>query len=181
MSAVLAREVFSTSRLAEFCSRQQLVTATGHAVEYWPLYVMKELIDNALDNCEEHGIAPTVEIELAAGRITVTDNGSGLPAEVLDRILNYETRTSSREAYVSPTRGAQGNALQTVLALPFALDGKVGRVTVEARSQAHEIEFRIDEIHQKPMVARSTGPSLVQNGTRITIWWPELASSSAIR
>jgi hypothetical protein len=42
MSAVLAREIFSTSRLAEFCSRQQLVTATGRSVEYWSLYVLKE-------------------------------------------------------------------------------------------------------------------------------------------
>lgn len=177
MSAVLAREVFTTSRLAEFCSRQQLVTATGCAIEDWPLYVVKELIDNALDDCEEHGIAPAVRVEIAADHITVADNGSGLPAEVLNRILNYSTRTSAREAYVSPTRGAQGNALQTILALPFALDDEAGRVTIEAHSEAHEIEFSIDQIHQTPAISRATTPSLVQNGTQITVWWPERASS----
>ena len=33
-------------------------------------------------------------------------------------------RVSSREAYVSPTRGAQGNALQTLLVMGFALDSQ---------------------------------------------------------
>ena len=35
-------------------------------------------------------------------------------------------RVSSREAYVSPTRGAQGNALKTIVAMPFVLDGERG-------------------------------------------------------
>ena len=136
---------------------------------------MKELLDNALDDCEEHGIAPAIEIEIATDRITVADNGSGLPTKVLDKILDYGFRTSSREAYVSSTRGAQGNALQTIVALPFALDGKAGRVTVEAHGQAHDIEFRINEIQQVPEITRSTNPSFVKNGTRVTVWWPDSA------
>ena len=38
------------------------------------------------------------------------------------------SRVSSREADIAPDRGAQGNALKTLLAMPFALDGNAGRV-----------------------------------------------------
>jgi hypothetical protein len=32
------------------------------------------------------------------------------------RILDFSTKTSSKDYYISPTRGTQGNALKTVLA-----------------------------------------------------------------
>jgi hypothetical protein len=43
------------------------------------------------------------------GTISIADNGSSL-AETIADILDYNVRVSSREAYCSPTRGAQGNA-----------------------------------------------------------------------
>ena len=50
---LLARTIFKTSRLAEFCSKRELTNQTGHAVEEWPLVIVKELLDNGLDACEE--------------------------------------------------------------------------------------------------------------------------------
>ena len=88
--------------------------------------IVKEAMDNALDACEEAGTAPKIHIKVDSGGIIVADNGPGIPARTIDGILDFSVRASSREAYVSPTRGAQGNALQTVLAMPFVLDG--GRV-----------------------------------------------------
>jgi hypothetical protein len=49
----LERTTFKTSRLAEFCSRRELVAQTGHQVHDWPLVILKELTDNAIDICEE--------------------------------------------------------------------------------------------------------------------------------
>jgi hypothetical protein len=43
-----------------------------------------------------------------SGGIVIADNGSGLPTETIEGVLDYTVRMSSREAYVSPTRGAQG-------------------------------------------------------------------------
>jgi hypothetical protein len=40
-------------------------------------------------------------------------------------LSDYTIRVSSREAYVSPTRGAQGNALKTILAMGYVLDREV--------------------------------------------------------
>jgi hypothetical protein len=84
---------------------------------------------------------------------------------------------SSREAYVSPTRGAQGNALKTVLAMPFALDGTEGETLIEARGLAHRIIFAVDHVRQEPKIEHVQATSVVKNGTRITAPWPVSARS----
>ena len=48
-SRTLDRVVFKTSRLGEFCGQRELVMQTGHAIEDWPLVILKELVDNPLD------------------------------------------------------------------------------------------------------------------------------------
>jgi DNA topoisomerase VI subunit B len=92
---------FKTSRLAEFCSEKELVNQTGHDADDWPLVVLKELVDNALDTCEEAGIRPVISIEVADDTIIIADNGPGLPPGTVEGILDYIARVSSREAYVS--------------------------------------------------------------------------------
>jgi DNA topoisomerase VI subunit B len=173
----LSRHVFKTSRLAEFCSQKELVNQTGHAVEDWPLVDLKELIDNALDGAEESGIAPVIEISVSQDDIAVADNGPGIAPETVADIIDYTARVSSREAYVSPTRGAQGNALKTILAMPFALDGERGETIIESQGVAHRIGFSIDRIRQEPRISRVCETSPVKAGTRITVQWPDSASS----
>jgi DNA topoisomerase VI subunit B len=114
----LARKIFKTSRLAEFRSQKELVNQTGHAVDDWPLVVLKELVDNALDACEEAAAAPVIAVRVSGDEIAIIDNGPGIAPDTVENILDFASRTSSREAYVSPTRGAQGNALKTLLAIP---------------------------------------------------------------
>ena len=173
----LKRETFATSRLLEFCSEKELVAQTGTPVKDWSIYLLKEMIDNALDACEETGRVPEVSIEVADGKIVIADNGPGIQTDTVKRILDFSIRVSSREAYVSPTRGAQGNALKTVLAMPFALDGSLGRVVIEAHQIAHDIRFRVDQVRQEPKLAHSCAASPVSMGTRITVFWPDSASS----
>lgn len=81
----------------------------GHGVADWPLVILKELVDNTLDSTEEAGIAPEIAISVRTdpGSITITDNGPGIPAATVADVLDYSVRVSSREAYVSPTRGAR--------------------------------------------------------------------------
>jgi DNA topoisomerase VI subunit B len=177
-TALFERTIFRTSRFLEFCSQKELINQTGHPVEQWPLVTSKELMDNAIDACEEAQTAPIIDISVNRGEITVTDNGPGLKPETVADILDYSVRASSREAYVSPTRGAQGNALKTIVAMPFALDGEIGRVTIEARKVAHRIEFRVDQIRQEPKISHVKDGSGVKIGTRITVHWPDLACSN---
>jgi hypothetical protein len=136
--------------------------------------VLKEMVDNAIDACEEAGIAPEVRIKLTRSSITVADNGPGIAPETIASVLDFTTRTSSREAYVSPTRGAQGNALKTILAMPFVLDGALGRVGIISRGIRHKITFKIDQIRQQPVIehARHEVTRPVRNGTSVTVAWP---------
>ena len=93
----LHRTAFQTSRLLDFCSRKELIAQTGHQPEDWPLVVAKELVDNALDACEEAGTAPEITVHVDENGITVSDNGPGLPAKVVEDVLDFSIRVSSRE------------------------------------------------------------------------------------
>jgi hypothetical protein len=181
--ATLHREAFRTSRLLEFCNRKELIAQTGHNEEEWPLVILKELVDNAIDACEEANIAPEINVQVSpeipggAGEIVIADNGPGIPAETVVDILDYTIRVSSREAYVSPTRGAQGNALKTLVAMPYALDRKEGVTVIAARGIAHIITFRVDHLRHEPVLDYDRVPSPTTKGTRITIKWPNSACS----
>jgi DNA topoisomerase VI subunit B len=182
-AAKLTRVDFRVSRLMEFCTRRELQNQTGHSVEEWPLVVLKELIDKSLDACEEAEIAPVILIAVAPASITIHDNGAGIAPETIGSILDYTIRVSSREAYVSPTRGAQGNALKTILAMGYVLDRArhrgsnveaAGVTVIESRGLAHRIEFRVDHINNEPRITHTTSPAAT-TGTRITIEWPDAA------
>ena len=123
---VLERTTFRTSRLLDFASEKELIAQTGHRREAWPLVIFKELVDNGVDACEEAGIAPLITVTVDKSGVKIADNGPGIPAETIEHILDFSVRVSCREAYVSPTRGAQGNALKTIVAMPFVLDGQRG-------------------------------------------------------
>jgi hypothetical protein len=64
--------------------------------------------------------------------ITIQDNAGGIDTETIRSILDYSIRVSSREAYVSPTRGAQGNAMKCLLAMGYVLDRKTDSVAAAA-------------------------------------------------
>ena len=177
----LTRVAFRVSRLMEFCTRRELQNQTGHAVSQWPLVVLKEIVDNALDACEEAEIAPVISIAVKSETIVIQDNGPGIQTDTIKSILDYSIRVSSREAYVSPTRGAQGNALKTILAMGYVLDRDrqdgtnaeaVGVTIIETRGVEHRIEFRVDHINNEPKITHATSPSPIAVGTRITIKWP---------
>lgn len=176
-TARLNRTTFSTSRLLDFCSEKELTAQIGHDKDDWPLVVLKELMDNGLDACEEGGIAPEIKVTVDGDGITVADNGPGIPAKTIDGVLDYSVRVSNREAYVAPDRGAQGNALMTIVAMPFVLDGDRGQVDVSAHGERHEVVFSVDRIRQQPVISREIRPGNVKNGTSVKVWWPDLACS----
>jgi hypothetical protein len=107
----------------------------------------------------------------------VADNGPGMPAETIASITDYAMRTSSRAAYVSPTRGAQGNALQSIIPMGFSIDGEQGETIIERLGAAHRIVFTVDPVRQAPRIDHERAPSTVKIGTRVTMRWPDSASS----
>jgi DNA topoisomerase VI subunit B len=175
----LTRVAFRVSRLLEFCRERELENQTGHSVYDWPLVVAKELFDNGLDACEEAEVPPDITVIVEPDTIVVQDNANGIAADTIESVLDYTIRVSSREAYVSPTRGAQGNALKTILAMSYVLGRKsggggdaAGVTVIESRGVAHRIEFRVDHVINQPRIVHTTAASSLEVGTKITVYWP---------
>jgi DNA topoisomerase VI subunit B len=150
--ALLRRTTFRTSRQMDFLSERELATQIGHDADEWRLVIIKELIDNALDACEEHDIAPVIELTADATGIAIRDNGPGLPESTLKGALDLMVRVSSREAYQSPSRGAQGQALKGLVTMPRIIDPEHGRLIVTAHGKRHEIRCEADPISQRAVV-----------------------------
>ena len=166
--------MFATSRLLDYLSEKELVKQCGHPRKHWPLVVVKELLDNALDACEEQGIAPEIELTIDESGIAVADSGAGIPEEIIDLVLDFSLRVSSREAYVAPDRGAQGNALKVLIAMPLVLDGSEGRIDITGGGVHNEIVLSVDRIAQQP---RAEVQRSVRTGSRVHLHWPLGASS----
>jgi DNA topoisomerase VI subunit B len=174
----LRRETFTTSRLLDYFSEKELTLQTGHGRDLWPEVALKELCDNSLDACEGVGIAPQIQVACDAEALIVADNGPGVSPDVVTRVLDFSSKTSSKDYYVSPTRGAQGNALKTILAMPYVLSGGVsGEIVIESQGSRHTIRVSVDRVRQEPVIAVHEAESIVKNGTVVRIGWPDLASS----
>ncbi len=172
------RTTFTINRALEFFSEKELTMQIGHPRHMWPIALVKELIDNALDACEGGATgAPEITVTVESGAVTVSDNGPGLPLATLQRSLDYLVRVSDKAHYVSPTRGQLGNALKCVWAAPFVVSGsEQGRVVVSAHGHAHTIDVSLDHIAGQPAIALSSAPCNVKIGTIIKMDWPGIAS-----
>src|SRR5262249_57394783 len=123
---------------------------------------------------------PRVSWPAGTGALSAANNRApGKRPATIKWVLDYTIGVSSREAYVSPTRGAQGNALKTILAMGFVLDRQygagaeaVGTTIIETRGFKHTIEFRVDHVNNQPKITRVMAPSAITAGTRITVKWP---------
>jgi hypothetical protein len=171
--ATVKRETFSTSRRLEFLSLSELEKQSGYDRDRWPEVIVKELVDNALDACEESGVPPEVSIEITDRCIVVTDNGPGMPPETVHGIVDLDRRVSSRESYMAPDRGAQGNATKVLLGMPFALRPDApGSLEIEAHGLRHVLAVGVDGLSDVPAVTLDTQPGVVKTGTRVSVHLP---------
>jgi hypothetical protein len=107
--------VFTTSRLLEFFTEKELSMQIGHPRVLWGKALLKELIDNALDAAEGAGQPPVVRVRVDGGRLTVEDEGPGIPPEIVERSLDFAVRVSTKRWACSPNGW---NTLAAARALP---------------------------------------------------------------
>ncbi len=169
MTAVVERVVFSTPRAAEFLELRALQAQTGQPVDEFGSVVIKELLDNALDAAETAGVDPvitiTTEVDGDAQRVIISDNGSGISAETITRICDFNNTVSDKARYRGPARGAQGNAFKTLLGIPYAL-GVEEPVVITSRGIRHELKVVVDPVgdvliaQEQEVVAQHPGTSV---------------------
>lgn len=179
-------------RTFDYLQLRWLEKTTGRPACEWDYYIIKELLDNALDADErwgcKHGGAPTLAVDLHYRRVPALDinsleiavsNCAPFPTEELSAFFDLSAYTSSKSHYNYPTRGHQGNALKTILGIPYALRhyhyGDYANLhkplVIETGEQSWLVTFDIDERQQQVQV-RTPSPELLNPphpGTRIRV------------
>jgi DNA topoisomerase VI subunit B len=160
----------------EFFAEKELQLQIGQPAYRWPIAILKERVDNALDACETARVQPEITVEVTPDTLTVIDNGPGMPAETITRSLDYAVRVSDKAYYASPTRGQLGNALKCVwLQRSSQAGGWAGRG--RSGDVRYMITVRLDRIAQAPAIDLTGEPTHdVKTGTSITVQWRGLAS-----
>ena len=131
--------------------------------------IVKELIDNSLDACEEANIAPEIEIAITTkGHDQRHRQWPRYRRRYRVKLLDYTKKTSSREAYVGPSRGAQGNALQVSARHAIRAGGAAARPRSQAHGVAHHITFSIDPVRREPKIEHVEKPASIHSGTSVT-------------
>jgi len=174
-AAILERRHFTITRASEYFTLDGLQKETGQPPNQFRHMALKELVDNALDAAESAGHAPDVQVEFVETdnglTLTLADNGRGIPSGVVERILgDFSASTSDKAGYRSPMRGAQGNALKTVIGMPVALGSDRSRLVIAAAGVQHDIEVWVSPAGDVRHTHDQT-PAETQ-GTRITIMIP---------
>jgi hypothetical protein len=133
------REAFSFNREFDFVRLDGLRRATGRPPHEWDLYIVKELIDNALDADEtlwreDPAQFPRVYIRMeyipvperrSQQLFVQVSNRAMFPVEQMADIFATQWYTSRKAFIKGLTRGALGNALKTLLGIPYALRNRV--------------------------------------------------------
>jgi DNA topoisomerase-6 subunit B len=164
------RTTFVTPRSAEYFNEGGLRALIGHDKPLWPLTLIKETVDNALDSCEAAGVAPEIAVGVEADSFTIADNGSGLRRETIEESLNYDTRISDKKWYVGPSRGQLGSALKALWPACYVATGQVSKVEVTASGWHHTVTAYGGEIK-----SHDQEPTAVKIGTFIRVHWPQIA------
>ena len=95
-----------------------------------------------------------------------------MPAELVARLCDRDLRTSSREAWPTPERGRQGNALQVLMCLGFGLGLERVEHTITSQGIRHTITLTVDRLAQRIMLERQEVPVEPCSGTIVRIGFP---------
>ena len=153
------RRFHTDSRVGENFTKDGLETLTGQPSQKWGRYVVKEILDNALEAVEEADTEmPTVTVDADVvehgvntfiREITIADNGDGIPESQINQIADVERFGGTKRHYALPTRGTQGNALMTVLGIQHLADGEL---VIETHGQCHVFSVNADTLSGAPTV-----------------------------
>lgn len=176
MTAALQRDVFSITTAESYTSISGLQAQTGQEPNQWRHVALKELVDNALDAAESAGIAPVVAVDIVESTdglvLSIADNGRGIPPDVVARLADFSAFLSDKAPYRAPLRGAQGNAVKTLLGMPVALSAdKRSTTEIEACGVRHRLHVQVSPTGAA-RCEHEQEPAPTATGTRVTVRIP---------
>lgn len=184
--------ILTKNRIMEYFTIDGLVKMTGIESDKFDIYILKELIDNALDACELTDKPPNISIEINSDlflkgqeceyakegiiHIKVKDEGPGISKEILKEITNFQRFGGTKYFVKKPSRGAQGNALMTILGIPAILAIELGEETpsikITTKRWIHIWKIKINKVLEKIEVEKKTRRVNFTRGTCIEIALP---------
>lgn len=175
------RRMLERKRSLDYVTLQGLTVQTGCDPEDLDIFVLKELVDNALDACEENN--PTIEVTFETDKfvtLTVKDSGKGLTEADVKRIVDFDRSYSTKFHYKYPMRGALGNALKCVLGIPYALSSECSislptePIRVHSKGKAFGVHLNLQELEEQLYSQISSRDTKSESGTRVSIMLPLL-------
>ena len=130
---------------SDYFTADGLETLAGVSWYRYETFILKELLDNALDATENQETR-TIEVRLEPGddhneRLSVFDNGPGISGRLLDQIYTqFDSYVSSKKGYRAPTRGYQGNALKTVIGICVVREFELTFLTREGEKVVYALD-----------------------------------------
>jgi len=182
---------FSFNREFDFVRLDGLRRATGRPPHEWDIYIIKELLDNALDADDalwqrDHAQHPIVDIsieyipipKMKAQQLEISVSNRALfPVELIGDVFHTMWYTSRKSFIKGLTRGALGNALKTLLGIPYALRNKVADdwqptlkpMSIRCDTMEYLPQYHINELKQQVSVECEYCERKAVSGTVISI------------
>jgi len=149
---------FSQNQYEDYLTLNGIVNRTGIAKEDSYTFVLKELLDNAVDDVEKSN-NPLVEAEISIRNnllyIVVRNfnesNKVVFSKAKLDSIFNLSKFTSSKRGLFRISRGALGDAMKYILGMPYALAKELhitieeAPLTIRTNQQVFSIKLNVDK------------------------------------
>jgi hypothetical protein len=128
---------FESQDWADYADLSKLPRRSGVPSEKLRRLVLKELVDNALDECDRVNRPGKVTVavdRIKPDRYTVTDEGAGLngtPQEIAT-VFSLRRPKATSKLWRLPKRGAVGNGIRVIVG---AVASGGGRIIIETRGQ----------------------------------------------
>ena len=190
-------EAFSFNREFDFVRLDGLRRATGCDPHEWDIYIIKELVDNALDADEvmwrkDSNQFPHVSIRVEYYEALNTtqlhieiSNRAEFPVEKIQDIFDTHWYTSRKAFDKGLTRGALGNALKTLLGIPLALFAKTGDgykpfstpLSIDCKGVRYLPRYVVNGKTQEVRISQEQKKISFSSGTKISVnldhFWQE--------
>lgn len=165
MSEILSLIRPGTQAGLDFIMLDQLRKRTGVEPSQIVSLAVQELTANALDK-DATEIDISIQQDGKFVSVTVSDNGSAnFTKRMIESILDFDNKASSKRGINSIQRGALGNALKSLFGYSYALakEGMVEPVPVVIESQGKRYEITITPDFQKGKINHTTKTDDTEN------------------
>lgn len=175
---LIERKILDRSVVRKYFDTTGISQLTGEPPGRLNLVIVRELLDNSLDTCDERyakkGIKD-VNVEFCVEKnsngflkIIVKDNGYGWSDEKIAILKDFTHDHSSRTLYKYPTRGLIGHAWKLIIGIVYAIAKEChisydeSPITIISKGKRHDINIEYDG--NEPQITIKSSSGVEDNG-----------------